>query len=61
MSVHIHDQTGQLITFAEQIPTRGNTVYGGTHGLFSTAQDYLRFCQMIIGNGTLNNQQILKP
>lgn len=61
MSVHIHDQTGQLITFAEQIPTRGNTVYGGTHGLFSTAQDYLRFCQMILGNGTLNNQQILKP
>ena len=61
MSLHIHDQLGQLIPFDEQIPTSGNTVYGGTHGLFSTAQDYLRFCQMILSNGTLNNKQILKP
>ena len=61
MAVHIHDQTGQLISFDEQIPTLGNTLYGGTHGLFSTALDYLRFCQMILGNGTLNNQQVLKP
>jgi len=61
MSLHIHDQSGQLIPFDEQIPTSGNTVYGGTHGLFSTAQDYLRFCQMILSNGTLNNKQILKP
>ena len=61
MSLHFHDQSGQLIPFDEQIPTSGNTLYGGTHGLFSTAQDYLRFCQMILNNGTLNNKQILKP
>ena len=61
MSLHFHDQSGQLIPFDEQIPTSGNTLYGGTHGLFSTAQDYLRFCQMILSNGTLNNKQILKP
>ena len=61
MSVHIHDQTGQLVSFDEQIPTSGNTVYGGTHGLFSTAENYLRFCQMILNNGTFNNEQILKP
>ena len=60
MSLHFHDQSGQLIPFDEQIPTSGNTLYGGTHGLFSTAQDYLRFCQMILSNGTLNNKQILK-
>lgn len=61
MSLHFHDQSGKLIPFDEQIPTSGNTIYGGTHGLFSTAQDYLRFCQMILSNGTLNNKQILKP
>jgi len=61
MSVHLHDETGQLVSSTEQVPTTGNTVYGGTHGLFSTVQDYFRFCQMILGKGTLNNRQVLKP
>lgn len=30
-------------------------------GLFSTAPDYARFCQMILNQGTLNGKQYLKP
>ena len=33
--------------------------YGGTYGLFSSTQDYLKFCQMILNGGVLNGQQIL--
>lgn len=30
-------------------------------GLFSTAPDYARFCQMILNHGTLDGRQYLKP
>jgi CubicO group peptidase (beta-lactamase class C family) len=30
-------------------------------GLFSTALDYARFCQMLLNNGELNGRHILKP
>jgi CubicO group peptidase (beta-lactamase class C family) len=30
-------------------------------GLFSTAPDYARFCQMILNNGTLDGRRYLKP
>ncbi len=30
-------------------------------GLFSTAGDYARFCQMILNDGTLNGRRYLKP
>ncbi|HEV8607158.1 MAG TPA: serine hydrolase domain-containing protein [Tepidisphaeraceae bacterium] len=30
-------------------------------GLFSTALDYARFCQMLLNNGELNGRRILKP
>jgi CubicO group peptidase (beta-lactamase class C family) len=33
---------------------------GGT-GLVSTAQDYLRFCRMMLNGGTLDGVQILSP
>ncbi len=42
-----------------QLPTTGNTVYGGTHGLYSTAADYLRFCRMLLNGGTLEGRQYL--
>ena len=44
-----------------QVPTSGNTVYGGTHGLFSTAVDYAKFCQMFLDKGMANGRQILAP
>ena len=42
-----------------QLPTSGNTVYGGTHGLYSTAADYLRFCRMLLNGGELDGQRLL--
>ena len=33
----------------------------GGGGLVSTAQDYLRFCRMMLGGGTLDGVQILSP
>ncbi|HSH90253.1 MAG TPA: serine hydrolase domain-containing protein [Ramlibacter sp.] len=32
---------------------------GGGHGLISSAQDYVRFCQMILNGGTLDGARIL--
>ena len=39
----------------------GNTVHGGTHGLFSTAADYMKFAQMLLNDGTANGHQFLSP
>ncbi|HNY78203.1 MAG: serine hydrolase domain-containing protein [Sedimentisphaerales bacterium] len=33
----------------------------GGGGLVSTARDYLRFCQMLLNKGTLNDVRILRP
>lgn len=37
----------------------GNTVFGGTHGLFSTAADYMKFCRMMLNQGELDGKRIL--
>ena len=39
----------------------GNTVYGGTHGLFSTPIEYARFCQLFLNQGKIDNQSLLSP
>ncbi|MBK8503161.1 MAG: beta-lactamase family protein [Saprospiraceae bacterium] len=57
--VHNLNPQGQLVTSERQTPMEGNTVYGGTHGLFSTARDYLQFCRMLLNDGQLNGHQFL--
>jgi CubicO group peptidase (beta-lactamase class C family) len=59
--VHNINEEGKLVTSEQQLPKKGNTVYGGTHGLFSTASDYLKFCQMLLNKGKSNGQQLLSP
>ena len=59
MQLHTQKETGGIELSPLQVPTQGNTVYGGTHGLFSSAQDYMRFCQMILHEGTWNGSQVL--
>lgn len=44
-----------------QTPTKGNTIFGGTHGLFSTANDCLKFCTMLLQDGKYKDQQLLSP
>ena len=57
--VHNINETGVLVNSEQQLPKDGNTVFGGTHGLFSTASDYMKFCQMLLNKGRANGQQLL--
>ena len=59
MQLHSLKETVGIELSPLQVPTQGNTVFGGTHGLFSSAQDYLQFCQMILNEGSWNGSQIL--
>jgi len=60
MKLHSRNERNIVKRHEQQVPTSGNTIYGGTHGLFSTADDYAQFCLMILHNGTWNGVQILK-
>ena len=60
MPLHYTNNERKLIVSKNQPPRRGTSLYGGTHGLYSTALDYLKFCQMIINGGKLNGKRILK-
>ena len=60
--VTLHTRSdGTLKNSPRQTPTEGNTVFGGTHGLFSTAADYMKFCRMMLNGGEANGYQILSP
>lgn len=60
MPLHSFDSEGNFVLSEQQVPTQGNTVYGGTHGLFSTVEDYAKFCQIFLNKGKSNGKQILK-
>jgi CubicO group peptidase (beta-lactamase class C family) len=60
MKLHSRNERNIVKRHEQQVPTSRNTIYGGTHGLFSTADDYAQFCLMILHNGTWNGVQILK-
>ncbi|MFQ3350024.1 MAG: CubicO group peptidase (beta-lactamase class C family) [Candidatus Arcticimaribacter sp.] len=59
MQLHNQNEAGGMELSPLQVPTQGNTVYGGTHGLFSSTKDYLTFCQMILHKGTWNGSKVL--
>ncbi|GAA0878261.1 serine hydrolase domain-containing protein [Algoriphagus jejuensis] len=61
MQVHNYDDSGVLIKSERQTPTSGNTVFGGTHGLFSTAADYSLFAQMMLNGGEWKGKRFLSP
>ena len=37
------------------------TLFSGGGGLWSTAEDYMRFAQMLVNGGELNGKRILSP
>ena len=59
--VHNYSEEGSMVNSEQQLPVEGNTVYGGTHGLFSTAADYMVFCQMLLNKGEWKGQHYLSP
>ena len=60
VKLHIYNEQNEFILSKNQPPNKGNKLYGGTHGLFSTPLDYLKFCQMILNDGVLKGNRILK-
>lgn len=59
--VHNYNEEGRMVNSEQQLPMDGNTVFGGTHGLFSTAADYMAFCQMLLNKGQWKGKQYLSP
>lgn len=57
--LHQVQEDGSLAYAEPWGPLQGNTCFGGTHGLFSTAEDYLKFGQMLLNNGELGGVNIL--
>ena len=39
----------------------GNTVWSGVNALYSTADDYMQFCQMLLNGGRWKGTQLLSP
>ena len=50
---------GVLSHSAHQPQMEGNTIWSGVNGLFSTAADYMTFCQMLLNGGKWNGKQFL--
>ncbi|WKN29725.1 serine hydrolase [Porifericola rhodea] len=59
--LHQKNQDGTLSLNQRQTPVEGHTIYGGTHGLFSTATDYMRFARMLLNKGELEGNRLLSP
>lgn len=59
--VHNLNKEGELINSEQQLPVEGNTIFGGTHGLFSTAADYMKFCHMMLNKGSYQGKLLLGP
>ncbi len=59
--VHNLNKEAKLVNSEQQLPVEGNKVFGGTHGLFSTAADYMKFCRMMLNKGSLNGKLFLSP
>ena len=43
MSLHKFNENGKLESSKTQVPKTGNTIFEGTHGLYSAAKNYLNF------------------
>jgi CubicO group peptidase (beta-lactamase class C family) len=50
---------GQLEPGRQGDPGRKPTYFSGSGGLYSTAADYLRFCQMLLNGGQLDGKRLL--
>ena len=52
---------GRLAAMPPDQPFQAPKLFSGGGGLYSTAMDYLRFCQMLLNGGELAGQRVLKP
>jgi CubicO group peptidase (beta-lactamase class C family) len=54
-------EAGGLKDVSETLPAAGMKLLSGGGGLFSTAQDYCRFAQMMANGGELDGERLLAP
>jgi CubicO group peptidase (beta-lactamase class C family) len=60
--IHTYDAAGRIIPSPEsRITTSKPRFLSGSGGLYSTAEDYYRFCQALLNDGELEGARILKP
>ncbi len=59
VKLHQKNEEGNLIVSNFQPKSQGNTVWSGVNALFSTASDYMNFCQMLLNGGRWNGHQLL--
>jgi CubicO group peptidase (beta-lactamase class C family) len=52
---------GRLTPTISYVPTSKPTRLIASGGLYGTAKDYWKFCQMLLNNGTFEGKQYLKP
>jgi len=57
--LHAVQADGTIGTNPRQTPATGHKIFGGTHGLYSTAADYMKFSEMILNGGQANGQVFL--
>ncbi|HQT76599.1 MAG: 1,4-butanediol diacrylate esterase [Rhodospirillales bacterium 20-64-7] len=60
VGTHARGPDGTVAPLSFEFPQDAEFLMGGG-GLYSTAADYLAFCRMLLGGGTLDGQRVLKP
>lgn len=56
-----NDDTGELMPQSFPLPDAPRNYVAGGGGLVSTADDYLRFARMLLGEGEVDGVRLLKP
>jgi CubicO group peptidase (beta-lactamase class C family) len=51
---------GKLVRDTMQMGATNNKVFGGSHGLVSTAGDYAAFCRLLLNKGMNGDEQLVK-
>lgn len=59
VKVHTLNDKGELIKGAYQPPMSNVTIWSGVNGLYSSPEDYVKFCHMLLNNGKANGNQLL--
>jgi len=59
VKVHGMNEGGVLVNASQQPNMEGNTLWSGVNALFSTAEDYSHFCEMLLNGGKWNGVQLL--
>jgi len=57
--LHATKSDGTMDVNPRQTPATGHTIFGGTHGLYSTAADYMKFGEMMLNGGKAKGKVFL--